>query len=83
MRDGITRTISLPQPKYDKMLLELKVIRRSKCVPFNRLEKLQGKLTFTAIALQVGKPLLGQIDRILAMSNKSNFNNITMNNIVK
>jgi hypothetical protein len=83
MLDGITRTISLPQPKYDKILLKLKAIRHSKCVPFNRLEKLQGKLTFAAISIQVGKPLLGQSDKFLAIANKSNFNNITVNTIVK
>ena len=83
MLDGITRTISLPQPKCDKILLELKAIRHSKCVPFNRLEKLKGKLTFAAITIQVGKPLLGQVDKILAIANKDNFNNITVNTIVK
>ena len=82
MIDDTTGTISLPQHKCEKILLELKAIRRSKCIPSNQLETQYSKLTFTAIAIQVSKPLLGQIDKLLAMATKANFNNITVNDIV-
>ena len=61
--DDIAIKISLPQPKCDKILIELKAMRRSKIIPFNRLEIIRDKLNFTVISIQVGKPLLGQIDK--------------------
>ena len=63
--DGVKRTIQLPEDKATKILDTLKELRRSRWIGFKDLEKLHGKLQFTAIALPVGKPLLGELDAIL------------------
>ena len=71
--DGLARTIQLPHQKCDKLLAELRTIRRTKHnIKLNALQKLQGKLTFTSIGIPLGKPLLGTLDKEIAIADRHN-----------
>ena len=74
--DGIARTIELPPEKCKQILTELKAVRRLKHVNIKRFQKLHGRLQFASIAIPCGKPILGQLDRYLALTEKTKKRNI-------
>ena len=68
MFDGGTRCIELTENCQKALLKELKqVVRVRSGVPFNRMEKLVGKLRHAAIGVPAGKGLFGPINRLMAM----------------
>ena len=81
--DGIARTIELPQAKAATILKELKDTRRSSYVTLARFQKLHGKLQFASIAIPVGKPLLGPMDRIIAQTTIANKRFIKVNETLR
>ena len=82
--DGLARTIQLPHHKCDKLLTELRNIRRTKHnVKLNVVQKLQGKLTFTSIGIPLGKPLLGTLDKVIANADRHNKKYVTMSENIK
>ena len=64
--DRILLTIEFPTTKCDSILAESRAVRRLKCVFSTHLQKLQGKLQFSSIALPIGIPFLGLIDIFMA-----------------
>ncbi|KAL7545707.1 hypothetical protein ACHAWF_009056, partial [Thalassiosira exigua] len=67
MMDGATRCIELAEAKQQAILAELKtVLRMKRGVPFNRLQKLVGKLRHASIGIPAGKYLFGPINRLMA-----------------
>ncbi|KAL7535679.1 hypothetical protein ACHAXR_009955 [Thalassiosira sp. AJA248-18] len=69
--DGATRCIELAEKKQKAILLELKTILRMKHgVPFNRFEKIVGKLRHAAIGVPAGKGLFGPINMLLGIKPK-------------
>ena len=48
----------------------------------NCLEKLQGRITFTSIAIKVRKQLLGKMDKVLNIANKKKYSHISVNNVL-
>ena len=63
--NGKDRTMTTPQKKGDSILESLQQLCHQKCVKVDLLEKLQGQLTFLAVAIPLGKPLLGTLDAFI------------------
>ncbi|KAL7529738.1 hypothetical protein ACHAWF_003097 [Thalassiosira exigua] len=67
MIDGATRCIELAEAKQKAILAELKtVLRMKRGVPYNRLQKLAGKLRHASIGIPTGKCLFGLINSLMA-----------------
>ena len=66
--NGLHRTIQLPAKKYKALRDTLRQLRQAKSIPVNNLQKLQGRLQFTAIGIPVGKPLLAMVDNMITKS---------------
>ena len=52
---------------------QLRTLASKTKVTIKDLEILQGKLQFTAIAIPLGKPLLGEVDKILALAKQKSY----------
>ena len=74
--DGLHCTIQLPAKKCQALCNTLRQLRRTQFIQVNDLQKLQGRLQFTAIGIPLGKPLLAMIDNKInqALSRKRNHN---------
>ena len=72
--DGLHRTIQLPAKKCQALRDTLRQLRRTEYVKVNDLQKIQGRLQFTAIGIPLGKPLLAMVDNKInhALSRKRN-----------
>ena len=67
MMDGATRCIELSEKKQLAIQKELKTVMRIKTgVPYNRVEKLIGKLRHASIGIPAGKALFGPINQLIA-----------------
>ena len=74
MFDGATRCIEVTEDRQEKILKELKaVLRIRSSVPFNRFEKIAGKLRHAAIGVPAGKYLFGPVNRLIGMQPKNVF----------
>jgi hypothetical protein len=74
MFDGASRCIEITEGRQDKIRTEIKAVLRIRSgVPFNRVEKIVGKLRHAAIGVPAGKYLFGPINRLIGMQPKMVF----------
>ena len=81
--DGIARTIQLPKDKCDKLIKLLRGINDSRSIQVKALQSIQGKLQFTSIAVPLGKPLLGAVDKIIATAEQKQQKRVPVDDVLK
>ena len=63
--DNLHCTIQLPAKKCQALRNTLRQMRQAKSIPVNNLQKLQGRLQFTAIKILLGKQLLAMVENMI------------------
>ena len=87
--DGLNRTIELPPNKCEKLLTELDMIIRksrkkyNKHVELKHFQKIHGRLQFAAVAMAIGRPLLGPMDHALAIAEREGSKFVRITKVVR